>query len=236
MSETNSELESFRQKWREEVSARAQGSTKPSSQATSSRSASKGFRQTSKIHVPSATRLSKIGDEDEDEEIPTDRTGNARRQSNGEMGEASSLGGAEPQSALEHYEKAVERENEGSLGDSLNLYRKAFRELQDAHPAAVGQHPVKKGRWRLSNSNDDPDADLKDAERDVFVETEGATEKYMYRMQLSLRNAGKGSRNKKLVWQGYWNYNMLTDDTGVFTLRNDKAFFFSRVKSYGAGA
>lgn len=33
----------------------------------------------------------------------------------------------EPESALEHYEKAVERESQGNLGDSLNLYRKAFR-------------------------------------------------------------------------------------------------------------
>jgi len=34
---------------------------------------------------------------------------------------------SEPRSALEHYEKAVERESQGSLGDSLNLYRKAFK-------------------------------------------------------------------------------------------------------------
>jgi len=34
---------------------------------------------------------------------------------------------SEPVSALDHYEKAVEREVAGKLGDSLNLYRKAFR-------------------------------------------------------------------------------------------------------------
>lgn len=33
----------------------------------------------------------------------------------------------EPSSALEHYERAVEKENSGSLGDSLLHYRKAFR-------------------------------------------------------------------------------------------------------------
>lgn len=32
-----------------------------------------------------------------------------------------------PESALEHYEKAVEKETQGSLGESLSLYRKAFR-------------------------------------------------------------------------------------------------------------
>ncbi len=36
-------------------------------------------------------------------------------------------GTAEPVSALEHYEKAVEREAAGSLGAALGLYRKAFR-------------------------------------------------------------------------------------------------------------
>lgn len=34
---------------------------------------------------------------------------------------------AEPETALEHYEMAVEREGQGSLGDSVRLYRKAFR-------------------------------------------------------------------------------------------------------------
>lgn len=33
----------------------------------------------------------------------------------------------EPVSALDHYERAVEKEAAGSLGDSLRLYRKAFR-------------------------------------------------------------------------------------------------------------
>lgn len=32
-----------------------------------------------------------------------------------------------PESALEHYERAVEKETQGSLGESLSLYRKAFR-------------------------------------------------------------------------------------------------------------
>ncbi|KAF8847497.1 hypothetical protein BDZ45DRAFT_607405 [Acephala macrosclerotiorum] len=117
------------------------------------------------------------------------------------------------------------------------------KELQDLHrggaaphlPSITMQHALR-GRWRLSNPDDNPDADLKDAEGDLFVETEGASAKYMYRMKLSLRSAGKGAKNNKLVWQGFWNYNLLTDDTGEFTLRNDKAFFWSRVKSYGNGA
>lgn len=33
----------------------------------------------------------------------------------------------DPHSALEHYEKAVEKESQGNLGDSLELYRKGYR-------------------------------------------------------------------------------------------------------------
>ena len=33
----------------------------------------------------------------------------------------------EPRSALEHYERAVEKEDQGNLGDSLSHYRKAYR-------------------------------------------------------------------------------------------------------------
>jgi F-box protein 9 len=117
------------------------------------------------------------------------------------------------------------------------------KELQETHRNAAAAHLLSivmqyalRGRWRLSTVVDNPDADLKDAEGDVFVETEGASSKYMYRMKLSLRSAGKGARNNKLVWQGFWSYNLLTDDSAEFTLRNDKAFFWSRVRSYGEGA
>ncbi|KAH7156564.1 hypothetical protein EDB81DRAFT_716958 [Dactylonectria macrodidyma] len=104
-----------------------------------------------------------------------------------------------------------------------------------------------RGRWRLSSAADaaDPDAPAPsvprgphrrdDPEGDVFIETEGVGAKYIYRMDLSLRNAGKGARNNKLVWRGYYNYNKLTDDWGEFGLKNDKPFLFSRVKSYGSG-
>ncbi|TVY32199.1 F-box protein [Lachnellula subtilissima] len=117
------------------------------------------------------------------------------------------------------------------------------KELHDTHrgggsaylPSIVMQNALR-GRWRLSTVADNPDADLKDAEGILFVETEGVNQKYTYRMKLSLGSSGKGAKNNKLVWQGFWSYNLLTDDTGEFTLRNDKAFIFSRVKSYGSGA
>ncbi|EKG16938.1 F-box domain cyclin-like protein [Macrophomina phaseolina MS6] len=78
------------------------------------------------------------------------------------------------------------------------------------------------------------DAVLSPAETEglVHVETAGVTPKYIYRMALALSNAGKGARNNKLAWQGYWSYNRLTDDWGEFGLKNDKPFYWSRVKSW----
>lgn len=43
------------------------------------------------------------------------------------VGSSSSRDVVAPGSALEHYERAAEKESEGKLGESLRLYRKAFR-------------------------------------------------------------------------------------------------------------
>ncbi|OHE92711.1 F-box domain-containing protein [Colletotrichum orchidophilum] len=101
-------------------------------------------------------------------------------------------------------------------------------------PSVVLQHGFR-GRWRLSSNLDHPDRPLGEVEGDLAVETEGVGAKYTYRMYLEMRNAGKGARNTKLVWKGFYSYNKLTDDLGEFALKNDKPFFFSRVKSYGVG-
>lgn len=91
------------------------------------------------------------------------------------------------------------------------------------------------GRWRLSGPAI-PGADGEaEQEGTLLVETAGATPKYMYKMVLALGSAGRGTRNNKLAWQGYWSYNRLTDDWAEFMLKNDRAFYFSRVKSYGMG-
>ena len=99
-------------------------------------------------------------------------------------------------------------------------------------PSAVMRHALR-GRWRLSGHEPEDEG-----EGDVYIETEGVDPKYMFKMNLSLRSAGRagGTRNNKLVWRGFWSYNRLTDDWAAFTLRNDRAFFWSRVKSYGIGS
>ncbi|KAK7397719.1 hypothetical protein QQX98_012917 [Neonectria punicea] len=127
--------------------------------------------------------------------------------------------------------------------DELRLHRNASH----PHLPSAVMALALRGRWRLSSADDleDPDAPAADLstsrpgrdnpEGDVFIETEGVGAKYMYRMDMSLRSAGKGARNNKLIWRGFYSYNKLTDDWGEFALKNDKPYFFSRVKSYGFG-
>lgn len=136
--------------------------------------------------------------------------------------------------------------------EMLNYHRD---NSQGGHlPSAVMSQALK-GRWRLvlpssaaapgsgpgsvpttgvpsGDGNSGPGV----GEGDIEIETEGVVPKYKYHMDLSLRSAGKAAaRNNKIVWRGFYSYNRLTDDWGEFTLKHDKPFFFSRVKSYGAG-
>lgn len=106
-----------------------------------------------------------------------------------------------------------------------------------------------RGRWKLSGDPynvkkvNNPGSEDKEEEGTLYIETEGAdavqpNPKYIYKMILALKSAGRGpgaTRNNKIAWMGYWSYNKLTDDWAEFGLKNDKAFFWSRVKSYGSG-
>lgn len=120
-------------------------------------------------------------------------------------------------------------------------------------PSAVMNNALR-GRWKLSGP--DPPTSLlcpamktaaapsiplepsSEPEGMVHIETLGAGgDKYIYKMELSLRSGGRaaGTRNNKLAWRGFWSYNKLTDDWAEFGLRNDRAFVWSRVGSYGMG-
>jgi len=80
---------------------------------------------------------------------------------------------------------------------------------------------VSRGRWRV-----DPDGR-------IDIETQPPQmERYVYRMQLRIKNArvsGRNQSNNKLLWEGFWSWNRLTDDLAEFPGRNDKPYFFSRV-------
>jgi F-box protein 9 len=114
--------------------------------------------------------------------------------------------------------------------------------VHQTYTGALPQSVMKdalKGRWRLSG---DPwkapsaaESGSVEPEGDVIIETEGVVPKYIYKMHLALGSAGKGTRNNKLTWRGYWSWNRLTDDWAEFGLKNDRAFYWSRVRSFGTG-
>lgn len=125
--DVNPELESFREQWRAEVRARnpvASGSTQQSSSNSSgpAKKASAPAPPRPALHL--GCGKSKVTDGDDDDgNVPLafDHPETAEA-----VGPAK-LENAEPVTALDHYERAVEKETLGSLGDSLMLYRKAFR-------------------------------------------------------------------------------------------------------------
>ena len=131
MDESNPELESFRRQWRAEVSAR-KDDKKPVNAESSKASKTLRRQPGPSQHVPSH-------DEDHESDIedhhgpetkpPRDTELELAAEETVDTIEDTRKKGANrvPQSALEHYEKAVERESQGNLGDSLDLYRKAFR-------------------------------------------------------------------------------------------------------------
>ncbi|OAQ97552.1 hypothetical protein LLEC1_05943 [Akanthomyces lecanii] len=227
-------------------------------------------------------------------------------------------------SALDHYEEAMEKEAEGNMGDSLQLYRKAYkmdhgveRRYREKHfPTGASKAPFGFAgmhyRWNsgiewdpLSADSEDEQDDEDDSsgavsdgpddssaprlspreraqrrharlqattlsltpsvyptwkkmfrnrprirfdgsgsgpgapsgDDDLSIETEGVGTKYIFKMDLQVRSAGKATaaRNNKLVLSGFYSYNKLTEDWAEFLLKNNKPFFFSRVRSYGLG-
>lgn len=136
----NAELQSFRRQWREEVSRKTQPSDAPGpSQTTPGRSADAQPRQ-----LPPTRHEAFKRREDEDEEgapsYQTELTSGVNRISlakpDDEDAFHSKNPSAEPESALEHFERAVEREAEGKLGDSLQHYRRAYRVSRIGCPGA----------------------------------------------------------------------------------------------------
>ncbi|KAK5634815.1 hypothetical protein RRF57_010528 [Xylaria bambusicola] len=133
---------------------------------------------------------------------------------------ASALKGRWRLSSLHDHQFNAYKGGEGRIGNMSSTQR-------NAPPSIIVSNTT-----TSQNTTEIPS--LPQTEGDLYIETEGAVgAKYMYRLDLSLRSAGRSTRNNKLVWRGFWSYNRLTDDWAQFTLKNDKPFFFSRVRSYG---
>ena len=132
--EAEAELESFRQRWREEVSHRPKRNSKGSQEIERCQpgpSAPVRPKQTGLAPAPPASTWGAGIRRDQVEEFEPrtfhdleDREDNVRLE---ERSQRKNPATDEPRSALDHYEKAVERETAGSLGDSVSLYRRAFK-------------------------------------------------------------------------------------------------------------
>lgn len=130
MEDSNPDLETFRQQWRAEVEGKNKGDgnirkSKPGSskqharrQAFDDLPAQKGSRADDhEGHHESQNAVRRLSNNRRVVDPKFEKGESSRQQSSTQ----------EPKSALEHYEKAVERETQGKLGDSLDLYRKAFK-------------------------------------------------------------------------------------------------------------
>jgi hypothetical protein len=132
--EANLELETFRKQWQDEVSARAKASPSSQNPATPSQAPKNGSEkkdfhprlntshQSWRNYEERVDGLESASYHDLENKNLKTRLGESNEGIQSKRDAA-----REPSSALEHYEHAVERESQGNLGDSLKLYRKAYR-------------------------------------------------------------------------------------------------------------
>ena len=166
MDDTATALEEFRQRWREEVSAK---STKyerqpPRPQAGNPRRTSEPKPERPINRPPSFHRVADNDDDSDHEtglEQPAANTPSLVPHVEGlkitdvdedEFNVKPSI--PEPRTALEHFEKAVEREDQGKLGDSLDHYRKAYKLDAKVDQTYKDKHyPTKSKPTNLNPSN-----------------------------------------------------------------------------------
>jgi F-box protein 9 len=149
------ELESFRQRWKEEVSARAKGKAPGPASASAAPARTAGPSASKPAHAPkgqapdaaSHSHARQRSIEEKDEVVPYAHQDLGEKQHGRRLDETSAQKAAiasaskEPKTALDHYEKAVERETQGNLGDSVMLYRKAFKVRNPLRRLCFSTHP-----------------------------------------------------------------------------------------------
>lgn len=129
--EAEAELERFREQWRAEVARNKQQETSSNDAARSQRP-SRRKEQSSSLPLggPSSGRRKDLADFSEEIEprayhdLPDKEQG--LKLGTEDQKRVKDLY-QEPSSALEHYERAVEKETQGQLGDSMRHYRTAFK-------------------------------------------------------------------------------------------------------------
>ena len=134
MATNESELESFRQQWRQEVLNKQNPRSRHRKNKSGGEASIDGASRNKTKTVPPLSGPSiqqGQGQHFDDEEYgpgsyhDVEDKDDRLRLEDGGLRESTAHG--EPESALDHYEKAVERETVGNLGDSVSLYRKAFK-------------------------------------------------------------------------------------------------------------
>lgn len=124
---TETELDRFREQWREEVAR----NRRPARQSTSSGVVSKELKQkTTREGQAGPSQPRKVVDYSEEIEPKSyhdlpDKEEHLKLVNAGQDHDRDLF--KEPVSALEHYERAVEKETQGQLGESLKHYRQAFK-------------------------------------------------------------------------------------------------------------
>ena len=135
--ETEAELERFRRQWQEEVSKKARKAGQASGNSASTGSVSASTKTNRRKQAgPAASAPSKhvVRNAEHDDidpqayhDLPDNEADLRLDAADHGLARGSSSTSSEPNSALEHYEWAVEKETQGSLGDSLKHYRRAFK-------------------------------------------------------------------------------------------------------------
>ena len=128
-SNPESELEAFRQRWRQEVEQRNKGPETRHAESSTKPPA----KQKQTVPVASAATTARRKDiayysEDVEPRAYHDLPNKEDNLKLGEEGHGHDRDvHKEPDTALEHYERAVDKEATGQLGDSLKHYRKAYK-------------------------------------------------------------------------------------------------------------
>ena len=138
MDDSGSALEEFRQRWKEEVSAKTKKYEKQPSttQSGKARRPSEPKPERPSNNPPTHHPAADLHDDSDHDSVLDRPTGSGSdlvqrvealsvRDVDEDEFTVKSL--AQPTTALEFFEKAVEREDQGKLGDSLAHYRKAYK-------------------------------------------------------------------------------------------------------------
>lgn len=132
--ELKSELEAFRAKWLSEVKSKQPAPAAGPSRASHSRTASASgpapaptSPTAAKSHLAAPAPGIPVATHDEDDQLQPPAFDEILDLAAAKGKEVAREEAGELVSALDHFEAAVVRETQGNLGDSLSLYRKAFR-------------------------------------------------------------------------------------------------------------